>query len=97
MPRYSGPDAAELHRAAVASGAAVDVPTGTPRLLARIQQKVGVLTFNSPEVRRCDGATNQPPSTPLVHSKRGNQFTTLHDQPTRARSVLALQQLWTMS
>lgn len=46
---YSGPDAAAVHHAAVRCGAAVDVPTGTPRLLARVEQMVGVLTFNSPD------------------------------------------------
>jgi enoyl-CoA hydratase/carnithine racemase len=46
---YSGPDAADLHRAACASGSAVEVATGTARLLARIENRVGVIVFNSPE------------------------------------------------
>eukprot|EP01050_Picozoa_sp_SAG11_P012290 SAG11_NODE_1357_length_5120_cov_2.888668_6_plen_271_part_00 len=53
--QYAGPDAAELHHQAVATGAAVEIATGTPRLLARIEKAVGVLTFNSPERKNALG------------------------------------------
>ena len=51
---YSGPDGAEIHHQAVKSGA-TEVDTGTTTLLARIEEGVGVLTFNSPEKRNSLG------------------------------------------
>lgn len=57
---YAGPDAAEIHHAAVASGAAVELETGSPRLLARIEERVGVLTFNSPERKNSLGDDFSP-------------------------------------
>ena len=56
---YGGPDGADLHHAAVAAGA-IELDTGSPRLLARIEAKVGVLTFNSPERKNSLGDDFSP-------------------------------------
>jgi hypothetical protein len=64
---YSGPDAAELHHAAVTAGA-VEVPTGTPRLLARIEGHVGVLTFNSPR------SAQLPAGWSIVHGHLASMY-----------------------